>query len=447
MPEWLLFGGATTAVVAVLAAGWRYVVWVWQQASAFLIGRCEFDHTAGPIVLAYLVAHARQLPVAVPTYGLYFWPVKFQDAQALIGFEKLSLTTRIFLVGRTAVFVSPGQRVKMQYLRGTFNPRKFLKLAAADKEQEVARLNSEDKGASPRFEVRTITGRLGEGKEIFARVRPASPGAMLSDGPVATGGGNDSPDWFGERRYLRPLWYDWSVIGHRPDTRRNPMGELALSPEALTVVQDLKHWRQAREWYEARGIPWRTAVLGYGDPGNGKTAFFRALAWTLNCPLLRFDLSTMTNRDLIDQWDMAVDRGPAIILLEDIDAVYHGRERQSGETTFDCLLNVWDGVKESPGIIVGVTTNKPEHLDEALADVSQEGPSRPGRIDFVLRFDNPSREGRRLIVSKILSDWPELVEETVDETDGQSGAQIEARCIQIAREKFWGSARRKTTVS
>ena len=52
--------------------------------------------------------------------------------------------------------------------------------------------------------------------------------------------------------------------------------------------------------------------------------------------------------------------------------------------TLDDILNLWDGLKETPGRILGISSNHYDKLDPALI--------RPGRIDITLNFDNASRD-------------------------------------------------------
>jgi chaperone BCS1 len=57
---------------------------------------------------------------------------------------------------------------------------------------------------------------------------------------------------------------------------------------------------------------------------------------------------------------------------------------QTDPITLDDILNLWDGIKETPGRILGISSNHYEKLDPAL--------TRPGRIDISLKLDNCSRE-------------------------------------------------------
>lgn len=121
---------------------------------------------------------------------------------------------------------------------------------------------------------------------------------------------------------------------------------------------------------------------------------------------------------------------PCIALIEDLDAVFHGRENIAGEyLTFDCLLNCLDGVERSDDVFLVVTTNHAETLDAAL--------TRPGRLDRILELTNPDLDGRFKLCKRILAEWPETWAETVVAGVNDTGAQFQDRCTQLALQKYW----------
>jgi len=88
-----------------------------------------------------------------------------------------------------------------------------------------------------------------------------------------------------------------------------------------------------------------------------------------------------------DSLNRALNDSPtnSIILLEDIDAIFVGREsvgRGRGRVSFSGLLNALDGVRSQEGRILFMTTNHREKLDAALL--------RPGRADYHVLLDNSS---------------------------------------------------------
>jgi SpoVK/Ycf46/Vps4 family AAA+-type ATPase len=136
----------------------------------------------------------------------------------------------------------------------------------------------------------------------------------------------------------------------------------------------------------------------------------------------------------------ALSSAPGINVIEDIDAVFNGRNNivnpEKG-LTFDCLLNTIDGVENSDGVLTIITTNHVDKIDPALGTVNGKISSRPGRIDSVVIMNPPDRSGKFKIAKRILNDYPELIEETLDEGENDSGAQFQERCTMLALNKYW----------
>jgi mitochondrial chaperone BCS1 len=145
------------------------------------------------------------------------------------------------------------------------------------------------------------------------------------------------------------------------------------------LANDLRRFLGARDWYIQRGIPWRRGYLLYGPPGTGKSSALRALATDLRLDLALIDLCRpdLTDDELRELMFCAPDR--AIIAIEDVDAVFRGREAgEKGGISFSGLLNAIDGVAAQEGRALVMTTNHREKLDPALI--------RPGRADVQLEL-------------------------------------------------------------
>jgi tRNA A37 threonylcarbamoyladenosine biosynthesis protein TsaE len=164
-----------------------------------------------------------------------------------------------------------------------------------------------------------------------------------------------------------------------------------------TVHQRVAEFANSREWYERRGVPYTLGLLLYGPPGTGKTSLIKAIANYLNRHVVSVVLSpTMTRQQLKNLFlsdylatcnsDVTVPVDKRVIVIEDADcadSVVVSRSSDIDQTiekkdknavTLADLLNVLDGVVETPGRVMIFTTNHPERLDEALI--------RPGRIDY-----------------------------------------------------------------
>jgi hypothetical protein len=164
------------------------------------------------------------------------------------------------------------------------------------------------------------------------------------------------------------------------------------------------------EWYAARGIPHSLGILLHGIPGAGKTSTIKAIARDTNRHIFNLSLRSFTTQKQLTTLFYnetvavtGVDGQPQtyriplnrrLYVIEDIDClsdvvldrqVFPRSEPASGELlTLSFLLNLLDGVLETPGRILVITTNYPDRLDPALI--------RPGRIDVRIDFGKATRE-------------------------------------------------------
>lgn len=165
----------------------------------------------------------------------------------------------------------------------------------------------------------------------------------------------------------------WDSLGDIP--RRSIDTVLVDDDRVEKVVEDMRWFYAAHDWYAARGVPWRRGYLFYGPPGTGKSSLIRALASELSLDIATLDVgrTTLTDDDLREAL-MSTPKG-ALIAIEDIDAVFtqrDGGDKRSG-VSFSGLLNAIDGVAAQEGRALIMTTNHKDKLDPALI--------RPGRAD------------------------------------------------------------------
>lgn len=203
-----------------------------------------------------------------------------------------------------------------------------------------------------------------------------------------------------------------------------------------------------KEWYFAMGIPYTLGIALYGPPGTGKTSFIKALAGYTNRHIVTISLKMIKTRKQLDtiffedRYHLDNKKGSIgfdkkIIVFEDIDCIgnivlnrdgkyntqtnilnelnkilsttnslnsIEGDNDENKQTdkrfhctsiqpmlppneepiTLDDILNLWDGIRETTGRILVITTNHYDKLDPALV--------RPGRIDIPLQLSYVSHD-------------------------------------------------------
>ena len=165
--------------------------------------------------------------------------------------------------------------------------------------------------------------------------------------------------------------------------------------ESLVEIIDSLHNPQK---YAAIGAKLPKGALLVGPPGTGKTLLAKAVAGEANVPFFSISGSDFVEmfvgvgasrvRDLFQQ---AAKVAPAIIFIDEIDAIGRTRDSKFGgnderEQTLNQLLAEIDGFDSSKGVVILAATNRPEILDKALL--------RAGRFDRRIIVDRPNLAGR-----------------------------------------------------
>ena len=205
---------------------------------------------------------------------------------------------------------------------------------------------------------------------------------------------------------------------------RSVRREDVILPEKTLGLLDrnIRGFIDKREQLSKLGLSIKKGLLFYGPPGTGKTHTIHYLASQL--PDHTTLLVTAEQVGLLDHYfQLARYLQPAMIVIEDVDLIARKREEMYGpcdESLLNKLLNEMDGLREDAAVLFVLTTNRPEHLEAALA-------SRPGRIDQAIEFPLPDDHGRRQLIRLYacglrLSD--EVVEIAVKKTKNASAAFI-----------------------
>ena len=187
------------------------------------------------------------------------------------------------------------------------------------------------------------------------------------------------------------------------DQPKTTFTDVAGVDEAIEELQEVKEYLQNPAKFQAMGAKIPKGVLLFGPPGTGKTLLARAVAGEAGVPFYSISGSDFVEmfvgvgaarvRDLFDQ---AKANAPAIVFIDEIDAV--GRHRGAGlggghderEQTLNQLLVEMDGFDQRTAVILMAATNRPDILDPALL--------RPGRFDRHVTIDRPDLEGRKGIL-------------------------------------------------
>jgi hypothetical protein len=205
--------------------------------------------------------------------------------------------------------------------------------------------------------------------------------------------------------------------------KRVEENQLILPPETVALLnRNVIGFVEQREKLKAFGLPAKKGLLFYGPPGTGKTHTIHYLATRL--PKHTTLLITAEEVGLLEHYfQLARFLQPSILVIEDADLIARTREQMNGpceEVLLNKLLNEMDGLREDAEILFVLTTNRPEHLESALA-------ARPGRIDQAIEFPLPNDDGRRQLARLYacgLEMKPQVVERIVVKTKGASAALI-----------------------
>lgn len=207
--------------------------------------------------------------------------------------------------------------------------------------------------------------------------------------------------------------------------------ELARVREIVEVP--LKHPRI----FERLGILAPKGVLLYGPPGTGKTLLARAVASEsrvhfihLNGPEIMRKFYGESEAKLREVFEEAARRAPAILFIDEIDAVAPKRAEVSGEVekrVVAQLLSLMDGFVARGQVIVIGATNIPEVLDPALR--------RPGRFDREIEIGVPNNQARLQILKIHTRAMPLATDvdlrEIAEHSHGFVGADLEALCQEV----------------
>ncbi|RPG88119.1 MAG: ATP-dependent metallopeptidase FtsH/Yme1/Tma family protein [Crocinitomicaceae bacterium TMED209] len=219
-------------------------------------------------------------------------------------------------------------------------------------------------------------------------------------------------------------------------------GDVAGLDGAKEELEEIVAFLKAPEKYTNLGAKIPKGALLVGPPGTGKTLLAKAVAGEAQVPFFSLSGSDFVEmfvgvgasrvRDLFKQ---AKEKAPAIVFIDEIDAIGRARGKNASmgsnderENTLNQLLTEMDGFGTNSGVIILAATNRADILDKALM--------RAGRFDRQIYVDMPDLTERKAIFDVHLR--PIKVDESIDidflsrQTPGFSGADIANVCNEAA---------------
>jgi proteasome regulatory subunit len=273
-----------------------------------------------------------------------------------------------------------------------------------------------------------VVKQHGNNQEVLTEVSPSIRESLEAGDRVAI---NDS---FSVKEILDPetdARAQAMQVDHSPDVTYDDIG--GLEAELVEVREAVEEPLLNSQQFRDVGIEPPSGVLLHGPPGTGKTMLAKAVANETDATFIKMAGSELVRkfigegaRLVRDLFELASERQPAIIFIDEIDAIAAKRteSKTSGDAevqrTMMQLLSEMDGFDDRGEIRIIAATNRFDMLDRAIL--------RPGRFDRLIEVPNPDIEGRERIL-EIHTEEMNLADDVslaafATETEGLSGAEI-----------------------
>lgn len=203
------------------------------------------------------------------------------------------------------------------------------------------------------------------------------------------------------------------------DFREMSWDDIIMPGDLMRRIRgEISSFFSSKKLYDDNKLDWRRGVLLAGPPGNGKTATCRAVATSVDVPVV---YCAATDGDLfgvLNQAQATVGMyAPCILIMEDADSL------GSESILRSALLNMLDGMFSCDGVMTIATTNCPEKLDSALT-------GRPSRFDSLYVIGNPAAPERERILRNKLGKKAKRLPAGQIETLAKGLGDVSAACVQ-----------------
>jgi hypothetical protein len=196
--------------------------------------------------------------------------------------------------------------------------------------------------------------------------------------------------YIGEKSKIRKYLYD---IGHGGDWEfmhaapKRKLDSIFLPRKEKDAIREFVRRFQSKEVrreYAHFNIPYKFNVMLYGVPGSGKSSTINAIASELNSDVAIMSFSSeITDTHMIRAMNRLMQlENCKVVVMEDIDCLFNGGRKEGdahrNSVSLSGLLNILDGVSRAEGLVVCMTTNDIEAIDDAML--------RAGRVDLTVKY-------------------------------------------------------------
>ncbi len=416
------------APVAVLGttfmAVWGQIRGIWRQAASRVIVTARYQEEAAVAIEFFLNRRCKPSRWGPKTFGGVKWYVFKTRRTEVIPYETIDSQPRLFWFGRMPLFVSIDSKAATNTQEGamnTFQPAiKIVSLRGFTTLEQILIQATRDLNEN----VNSFRDRR------FAVLKRCGTMSDFSNSG-STGSRPRAVQDLYDIAARRLLMHDIADLGDQ--RQESPIGTFDGLIETQVIAALRRRWEwwvEDRAWYEERRLAWKDGWLLYGPPGTGKTSAVRSIARHYDVPIYTLDMPSARNSDLTEIYLDACSNTPAIVLLEDVDTIFKGREgrkttdakgRVTEGITFEAMLEALDGIDRNHGVVTVMTTNHYDALDAALI--------RPGRINVHLEVEPFGTAYQEKLIKFLLGENAHQLDFISAQ---ETPAALTARCIELA---------------